>query len=304
MPAQEFKNLGVIPYQRTGKELRLASAPVGLPVGVSTYQDDPFFNTTVLMQSQSPECGGFSLGFALEYLDGAPKLSGSFSYAYEKTVDGVPDTPGTTIEAVGEAAQNAGSCLYDLFPDDGTQEPFTAATPFSEASPEAKSDGLLKAGWIKVYLDDLSWQGIQNAILKYKVVLVEAKVGNEWWTSQYGKVIPVGQTSWNKEDILPIKPPATVIDSHFFVLGGRFNPTEIWFANSWSPEWGAAGFGYFGPDYIPFIQNAFILYKVPPSVQLIQNHQQLTPIEKTSLIQQIINDLEGIVTDIKAEIKS
>jgi hypothetical protein len=94
----KFQKLGVIPYQRTGKELRVASAVAPAP---QTYDDPAFFSQPVLMQGLSPECGGYSVAFLLAYLlNQAVKLSGSFAYAYEKTIDGVPDTDGTTIAAV------------------------------------------------------------------------------------------------------------------------------------------------------------------------------------------------------------
>jgi hypothetical protein len=285
-----FKKLGVIPYERTGAELRVgqAAAPVAQP---PTYDDPAFFSTPILMQGQSPECGGFSLAFLVSYLLNTGKLSGSFGYAFEKTVDGVPDEAGTTIAAIGKAAQNEGVCLQDLFPDDGdgTIDPTGAQTLFAKATPQAVQDALTRNGWLPLFLTDLSWNGIQSVISKYKAVILEAQVGEEWWTA------PDGTVSWAAADVLPIRPPKTVIDSHFFVAGGTYTPETISFANTWSAAWGNAGFGFFQENYIPFVKNAIVLYKMPPSVATVVNHPTLSPTEKASIIQQIIDDIKQAV---------
>jgi hypothetical protein len=293
-----FKKLGAIPYTRTGQELVASGAPSVAP---ATYEDPAFFTTPILMQGQSPECGGYSLAFALAYLLSLnEQLSGSFAYAYEKTVDGVPNEAGTFIPAIGQAAQKAGSCLDALFPDDGNTvaDPDGNATLYSTASAQAIQDALTRAGWIPLMLTDLSWNGIQAAIAKYKTVIVEAQVGEEWYTA------PDGTTSWAAADVLPIRPPKEVIDAHFFAVGGRYDQTNIWFANSWSTSWGESGFGYFQENYIPFVKNAIVLYKMPPSVQTIVNHPTLTQPEKNSIIQQIINDIAAEVGLISQEIGS
>jgi hypothetical protein len=291
-----FKKLGAIPYTRTGQELVAAAGPAIPP---ATYEDPAFFTTPILMQALSPECGGYSLAFAIAYLLGLnEKLSGSFSYAYEKTVDGIPNEEGTIITAIGEAAQNAGSSLDTLFPDDGNVaiDPEGTPTLFSKATAPAIQDALTRAGWIPLMLTDLSWNGLQSAIAKYKAVIVEAQVGEEWYTS------PAGQTSWAAADVLPLRPPKEVIDAHFFALGGRYDQTNIWFANSWSTAWAESGFGYLQENYIPYIKNAIVLYKMPPSVQAVVNHPTLTQPEKLSLIQTIINDIEQAAGLIQKEV--
>lgn len=296
MPPTGFHKLGAIPYTRTGEELTAAAAPAEAP---AAYDDPTFFATPILMQGQSPECGGYSPAFPIAHLlNLQEKLSGSFTYAYEKTVDGLPDVEGTTIKAIGDAVQAAGSCLIDLFPDDGNtaQNPEGNPTPYSEATPAAIADAVSRAGWLPLFLTDLSWSGLQAAIAKYKCVIVEAQVGKEWWSA------PNGTTSWAEADILPIRPPAQVIDAHFFVLGGKYDQQNLWFANSWSTEWGHEGFGYLQQNYLPFIKNAMVFYKMPPSVQTVVDHPTLTPQEKTSLIQKIIADISQEISLIKQEI--
>lgn len=290
-----FEKLGALPYERTGSELQVGQAAPA-PAG---YEDPAFFTQPILMQGVSPECGGYSLAFALAYLlNQQVKLSGSFAYAFEKTVDGVPNEAGTTISALETTAKTAGACLYPLFPDDGleTTDPNGTATLYSSATPQAIQDAATRAGWLPLFLTDLSWSGLQAAISKYKAVILQAEVGDEWWTNT------AGQTSWTAADVLPIRPPRQVVSGHFFVAGGKYDATDTWFANSWSTEWGQNGFGYLQENYVPFIKNAIVFYKAPPSVQTIVNHPTLTQTEKNSLIQQIIDDIAAEVSLISQEI--
>lgn len=290
MEAYRFPKLGAIPYQRTGAELRVGAAGAPAPVQ-APYSDPTFFQQPILMQGTTPECGGYSLAFVLAYLlNQQQKLSGSFAYAFEKTIDGVPKIPGTTIKAIGEAAQSEGTCLDSLFPDDGgALNPEGIPTSFGEASVSAMKDALTRSGFVPLFLTDLSWNGLQAAISKYKTVIVEAQVGDEWYTA------PDGTISWAATDVLPLRPPKKVTDDHFFALGGKFNALETWFANSWSPEWGANGFGYFGTNYVPYIKNAIVLYKPPASIQAIAGYSAMPQANKIVLIQQIIDDIEEAV---------
>jgi hypothetical protein len=195
--------------------------------------------------------------------------------------------------------QVEGTCLDSLFPDDGTAPPPSEGgrpTPFRDATPQAIQDALTRAGWIPLFLTDLSWNGLQTAISKYKAVILEAQVGDEWYTA------PDGATSWNAEDVLPIRPPQKILDAHFFVAGGKYDAQDIWFANSWSAEWGQNGFGYFQENYVPFIKNAIVLYKAPPSVQAVTTNPSIPEETKLSLIQQILDDIEQAVGAISQEI--
>jgi hypothetical protein len=294
----KFQKLGAIHYEPTGEELKAPSLGAAAAPLTTPFEDPTFFTQPILMQGFSPECGGYSLAFALAYLlNQTNPLSGSFAYAYEKTVDGVPNAEGTTIKAISLAAQNEGTCLDSEFHNDGNtaQNPNGNATPFSQATMQAIQDAATRAGFIPLFLTDLSWTGLQAAVAKYKCVIVEAQVGEEWYTDHNG------DTTWDANKILPIEPPAKVIDDHFFVLGGKCNATDIWFANSWSPAWGQNGFGYFAENYVPFVRNAIVFYKAPPSVTVVVNHPTLTEPEKNSIIQQILNDIETAVGLIKNE---
>ena len=97
-------------------------------------------------------------------------------------------------------------------------------TQFGTATPQAIQDAITRAGFIPLFLTDLSWNGLQSAISKYKAVIVEAQVGDEWYTNAAG-----GNIMGRGGCFLPIRPPKTIIDAHFFVLGGKYDPTDIFF---------------------------------------------------------------------------
>ena len=94
-PHKAGKILGVI------HEPQPAIHPIDLvraatpPTRPSTYLLDPngpFFTLQALMQGFTSQCGGYSLAQLVAFLKAAlgTKLSGSFDYAFEKTVDGYP----------------------------------------------------------------------------------------------------------------------------------------------------------------------------------------------------------------------
>jgi hypothetical protein len=290
-----FKKLGAIHEENPqGFLLGSIQAPVAKP---STYLLDPngpFFTLNALMQFMSPHCGGYSLAQLVNFLavlKGATPfdLSGSFDYAYEKTVDGVPNEDGTVITAIGKAGNNVGSCLQGLFPNDTATA--TDATPFSQASAQAKADALTRVLGTPFLLDDLSIEGIHQACYQNGGVILEVEVGNEWWTDESGA------TSWAPSVTCPVLPPKTVVDNHFILVAPYDEPNDrTWFINSWSKEWGQNGFGYFNSNYAPFIKAGIAFKQIPPSV-----HQALTA-NQISLAQQILQDLEQVLNLMGKEI--
>jgi hypothetical protein len=307
-PHKVGKKLGVI------HEENPTLHPIGLvragipPARPSQYLLDPtgpFFSLTALMQSFSPECGGFSLAQLVNFLAVLEKgatpaeLSGSFDYAFEKTVDGYLTDDGTTVSAIGLAAAR-GSCLKALFPDDG--DPALNPTgekisPWSDATPQAIADALTRKLGTPFLLDDLSIDGIHQACFENKAVILEVQLGKEWYTSKSG------EETWEAAEILPIRPPAEVIDSHF-ILVAPYDETNdrTWFINSSSPRWAQNGFAYFGSDYAPFIKSGIAFKQVPASVTAILQNPAIPTETKPQLIQQIITDIEAAIALFRQEI--
>jgi hypothetical protein len=296
-PHNVGKTLGVIHEEQPALhpiDLVRSATPPQRP---STYLLDPngpFFSLKALMQGFSPECGGYSIAQFIDLIqvlkgNAGAALSGSFDYAYEKTVDGFPRQDGTTISAIGKAGNLAGSCLLPLFPDDGNtavNPNGTIETHWSTVTEAAIQDALTRLLGQPFQLTDLSIDGVHQACYENSAVILEVEVGNEWYTASNG------QTSWNAADILPIRTPKSIIDSHFILVAPYDEPNDrTWFINSWSPAWGQNGFGYFKSNYAPFIKSGLTFKPIPPSVTTVLNSQSIPTPAKRQLIQIILDDI-------------
>lgn len=292
----KFTKLGAIHEDNpVGFQLGQVQAPVVIPQQFNCTDAGPIPAIPILMQGQSPECGGYSLATLISILKTlTTPLSGCFDYAYEKWIDGLPSQEGTVISAVGKTGNQVGSCLQPLFPDDGVlmQTESNNTTPFTDATPAAKADALTRALGTPFNLNDLSFEGIAQAICQNGAVILEVQIGAEWWT------LPNGVESWAPEVACPIQPPKTIIDSHF-ICASAYDLTNnrIWFANTWSTEWGQNGWGYLSPAYLPFIQNGIAFKQVPNSVI-----SALTQGQKT-LAQEILADMKMLLQDLETEAK-
>jgi hypothetical protein len=264
-------------------------------------------NIPITMQDKQPACGGYSgqyslvlylyrqlvaLGQIPSYLPLSPRAA----YALEKTVDGLGiEVQGTDIEAVAKMRVLLGICLEAMFGSD-TSLALDVFDNWQLASAEAKADALSRAtGESYFFLGKApTFQSIKDAIFNYGDAILEVQVGEEWYTSQYGKVIPVGQTSWAADDILPLVPPKNIIDGHF-IDATMFEAASIYGPNSWSEQWGLKGWFELQENYMPFVVNGVFFHKIAPSVKQALSTQQL------SHAQQIIQDIEEALGLIRRE---
>ncbi|MDE2015936.1 MAG: hypothetical protein KGI72_05435 [Patescibacteria group bacterium] len=256
----EIKNFGAIESPKDERDFKPEDLGAAIP---ETYPYSWYGDTTmvpVYMQGLLPNCGG-EAGITLYGIlaNDAEQLSGRFDYDLDKTLDGVPQAQGTTGRAVMKEGQKYGYCLDSLFPDDTSLDyaDFSNASLISKA---AYKDGLKRRLGAYAQLTDLSFQGIKNAIYDHKAVILLVQVGREWWTNAEGV------NSWDAADILPVRPPAQIVSGHFIVAYG-YNGLNIFFRNSWSEKWGSNGNGFFGEDYLPFIQEAWVAQlPTPPAL--------------------------------------
>ncbi len=282
----KFQNLGAIHEENPeGFKLGQIQVPQTIPDQYLCDDNGPLVTIPILMQNQTPECGGFSLATIVNFFKKVGvALSGSFPYAFEKSVDGIPTVEGTYISAVGKAGSQVGACLNPLFPDDGVLETFVSNPLFSTATPEAIADGATRILGTPFLLDDLSISGIQQALYQNGAVILEVQVGDEWWTA------PDGTDSWDPAKILPIRPPANVISGHFIcVMPYDKKNDRLWFANTWSTEWGQEGWGYLQSNYEPFIKAGIAFKNIPPSVFKALTMGQI------EIAQQIMADFSSIL---------
>jgi uncharacterized protein YvpB len=287
---QNFSNLGYIPSPKDKRDFTLekvngilgAAAPI--PVSYST----DLSAVPVLMQGQEPSCVGHATAEGMMYTDqGAYSYDYSprFLYALCKRDDGVPNVEGTYYRQALKEAQQYGVCDNVQFPNDVTL-PVPTYSNAALIPPEAftvAKDRLVKS---YVAVTDLSFNGLKQAIYQNKVVLLGIEIGNTFWTAQNGN------TSWNAADILPLRPPQPVASGHAILAYG-YDENFIYFRNSWSTEWGNNGNGFFGADYIPFVQEAWTFMDLAPEVvaQLKQKINILTLL--VSLYTKLLSLIKG-----------
>jgi hypothetical protein len=113
------------------------------------------------------------------------------------------------------------------------------------------------------------------------------QVGAEWYTARDGA------ESWEAEDVLPIRPPKKVIDSHFIMVSAYDETVDkTFFCNSWSPTWGQNGFGWLNSNYAPYIVSGIAFKQVPASVTQVLNSPTIETPQKQAIIQAILQDID------------
>jgi C1A family cysteine protease len=263
MEAHGFENLGHIPSPKDARDFTLlrvndltgAVAPIP-----DSYSTD-LSNVPVLMQGQRPACIAHATAAGMMFQDNGAysyDYSPRFLYALCKRDDGIPRADGTYYRQAFKEAQQYGVCDTLQFPNDISLDTptYSNATLIPPTAYDAAKQRTVKS---YVAITDLSFDGIKQAIYQNKVVLLGVKVGAEWWTDANGNV------SWNAADILPLRPPQSIVSGHAILAYG-YDQNRIYFRNSWSTEWGANGNGYFGPDYVPFLQEAWTFMDLAPEV--------------------------------------
>ena len=289
---QHFSTLGYVPSPEDKRDFTLERVNniLGAPVVPVAYSTD-LSAVPVLMQAQEPSCIGHATAAGMMYTDqGAYSYDYSprFLYALCKRDDGIPNVEGTYYRQALKEAQQYGVSDNAQFPNDVTLDVPT----YSNAAlipPEAFT--VAKSRLVKSYVavTDLSFNGLKAAIAQNKVVLLGVKVGSEWWTAKSGV------TSWNAADLFPLRTPQIVISGHAIVAYG-YDENYIYFRNSWSTEWGQNGNGYFGADYIPFVQEAWTFMDLAPEVvQQLKNKISILS-ELVAIFTKLLSLIKGRTT--------
>lgn len=160
------------------------------------------------------------------------KFSPDFQYLLQKKfVDGNWDE-GSSIFSALKVGKNFGFLPIELFPyiteADRTLTYYTYISKL-QTIPDEEIARLLTlctdklAGYAQLPTDVAS---LQRGILDSKSgILCRYEVGREWWTP-----------SWRKEDIDPLRPPASVVSGH--AIGkSHFTQNLFTLPNTWGPDW-------------------------------------------------------------------
>jgi len=266
------------------RDFLLGKVQVSVPIP-DTYSTD-LSQVPILYQKQQPSCIGHATASGLMAIGDTPSrdFSPRFIYALCKKYDGIPNAEGTYYREAVKIVKGYGCSDNAQFPNDVNLDKDTYKNA-DLITPDAYDVGQIRIIKAYVQVDDLSFNGIKQAIYQNKVVLMGVKVGTEWWTDKNGN------GSWQEKDILPLRPPKQIISGHAILCYGYSN-NYIFFRNSFGKDWGRNGDGYFGIEYLPYVQEAWTFIDLPD--ETIKNL-----IKQKDLLQRLIELYQLLINIIK-----
>jgi hypothetical protein len=178
-------------------------------------------------------------------------LSPRFVYALAKSHDGIPDIDGTYYRQGLKEAKDYGVCKNNLFPNN-TALPRTNYNDTTKISTDAYEDADIRRIKAYAFVDNLTFEGLKQAVYQNKVVMLAMRVGNTMYTDQEGNI------TWQENKIMPLKVPDVFEGGHAVVAIG-YDKDYIYFKNSWGPTWAKGGTGYFDKSYAPYIYEAWTM---------------------------------------------
>lgn len=248
---------GAILNPPDNRDIHLASAqaPVALP---EEYITD-ISMIPVPNQRDKGTCVGQAEGQAMEFFE--YKETGKFTemskrllYKLCKMIDGIPDMQGTYPRSAAKILQEFGIAEAKLVPNDDSlpYDQYLNIDVTDEIKQNAAQRKVRGYAFVRADLEE-----ILQAIFQNKIVNATFQFGN--WGS------------------LPVTPnPDPAVGSHRVWLYGfkrMTNPAKnipdakIYFRNSWSPQWGEAGNGWFWfSDYKNFMFDLMAYADLPNSV--------------------------------------
>jgi hypothetical protein len=225
------------------------SEPIEIP---ESYFSD-MSNVPVYYQGKYPTCGGHA-GATLASYHHKTALSPKYLWKQLKLIDGLPPSNGTSSRAILRSLEKTGDCTHDLLPNElpPSFEDYTDAAKLTDAQ---KYNGYTHDITGYAFHDYPTLKELKTIIYQNHTVLALMRCGTGWWTDRKGN------TSWKKEDVLPLR-LGDPVSGHFVVLYG-YDREFIYFRNSWSISWGDNGNGYFGADYLPYVFEVASIVTIP-----------------------------------------
>lgn len=274
-------SFGAVPSPRDYRDVPLASVPPTGALPQSYFEDVsalPVWN-----QKKIGSCVGHAAAKYKQRLDQIEtgtifSLSPRFLYAMAKSEDGFAGE-GTYPRLVAKILKDYGCATEKTVANDTSLPHEDYVFQRSKANiPQGAFDDA-KPFKIKGYAfpNIKSADELKQAVVDWRGAIILMQLGEEWWKSKDGN------NSWSANDIVPLRPPKSIVSGHEVWLYGYENTadgrTKFYIYNSWSADWGLSGKAWFYFDeYAPFLVEAVTFVDLPNEVK--EDIQNLPPAEK------------------------
>ncbi len=252
MPNQPhgFTDLGGRDKPQDERDMLLGTAGAPVYTFPKALRNDTAWAMTVEYQGQQPACGAHA-GGALNGIKRTSRYSPRFTWANIKSFDGNPIETGTDMRSIFKSLTKTGTLTSNFMPNDVEMPLFAYAHPV--ITDNMLTLAAMNKGEGYGFILDRTFNGLKQFISDNGPCIVLLRVGNEWWTDTQGNA------SWAEKDILPLRVPKPVVSGHF-VVAHSYDENFVYFLNSFGATWGRYGHGYFGADYMPFINDVGTLF--------------------------------------------
>lgn len=244
-----FTKLGGLPKKDDPMDIKLGAAGVPVYTHPKSLTNNDAWKIPVEYQGQQPACGAHS-GAEEKDLAIGSRFSPRFTWADLKTFDGWPIDDGTDLRSIFKSITKTGVLDYAQLGNDVSlsEAEYAKAPTAAQRALAAKFSGMGYG-----FITDLSFDGLKQFISDHGPTIILVRVGAEWWTDKNG------HSSWAEKDILPLRIPNPTVSGHF-VVAHSFDENYIYLLNHWSDTWGRKGHGYFGPEYMMYVNDAGALF--------------------------------------------
>ncbi len=226
---------------------------------MSAKSNNDYSSITVDYQGHQPACGLHagamfkniqSLRAGLKNKHASPR----FGWKYCKLIDSYPISSGTDINSIFKVMRSKGLCRFELTGNDVTLSLEEYAGLIT--TPEMDTDGATNETEAEAFIYQPTWSQICQTIDLHGACVLLMRVGENMYNP-----------SWKEADILPLSPNKFPMDGGHFVCAINYDEKYIYFRNSWGDKWGRNGDGYFGKEYMPYVNSIAVAVNkkdVPP----------------------------------------